>query len=212
MIYNEKQGATGRLLIEQPFWSLYGDLTSLRIDGFMRMMEAQKKKGRILPFIRGLYFSSHLIYAVREYLSGSGLSVSWGHLLDKTEDFCSAECDIIIHQKGWLRQWNGKHKDPVMDFRFIPQEWAVAVISCKSHLRTGDIDEEYCKLLKPYVKKIWLFSECCGPHSVDSIKRKATRCGYGKCWHLYTWSKQTAPNPNSEGWNDFVREVKRLAR
>lgn len=202
-------GHTGRLLCEEPFWRMYGDFTHWRIDPFIRRLEAKKQRGRILPFVRGLRLSAHLIYSVREILEGTGLTADWGHLLDERNNFCSCECDVIIHHEGYIGRWNGREK-PIMDFRFIEQQKAIAVISCKSYLRSGDLDKKYCELMKPFVKKIWLFAECCGPRSAESVEKKALRFGYKKFWYLYKWSKQTDPKPNRNGWNKFVKEVRKL--
>ena len=148
--------------------------------------------------------------AVRKVLTGTSLTANWGHLMDKSGDFCSCECDVIIHhEEGLIRQWDGT-KDPIMNFGFIDQESAVVVVSCKSYLRSSDIDREYCKLMEPFVKRIWLFAECCGPRSPERIRAKALEFGYEKFWHIYTWSKQTEPKPDKAGWGEFVEEVKRL--
>lgn len=202
-------GNTGRLLYESHYNGLVGDFSTWRVDDFMRQMEASRSKGRILPFIRGLRLSAHLIYTIREILSVTDLTASWGHLLDEEENFCSAECDIIIHYKGHHTRWNGT-SEPIMDFRFIQQHRAVTVISCKSFLRSGNIDTEYCKLMKPFVRRIWLFAECCGPRSVENIRRKAKNFGYEKFWYLYTWSKKEGFKPDPKQWNRFVSEVKNI--
>jgi len=206
---NSSTGHLIQLLYEEQFMQMFQDFSNWRINDFIRQMEKEKKKGRILPFVRGLRLSAHLIYAIREILTGTGLTANWGHLIDESGNFCSCECDVIIHHEGHIRRWNGTEK-PIMDFRFIEQRKAVAVISCKSYLRSGDIDSEYSKLMKPFVRKIWLFAECCGPRSAESIRKKALDFGYEEFWYLYTWSKQTNPEPNRIGWNKFVQEVKNL--
>lgn len=210
MLINPKDGHTARLLYETPFMRLFAEMMEWRIDPFIRELEREKQKGRIFPFARGLRLSANLIYVIREILSGTNLTANWGQLLDRRGNYCSCECDVIIHCKGHIGRWNGTNEKPIMDFRFIEQQKAVAVISCKSYLRSGDIDTEYCKLMKPFVKKIWLFAECCGPRSAESIERKALRFGYKKFWYLYTWSKQTSPRPNRDGWSKFVKEVRKL--
>lgn len=173
-------------------------------------MESKKLRGRILPFVRGLRFSALLIYAIRDILSGTNLTADWGHLLDENETFCSCECDIIVHRNGFIGRWNGDGDDPIMNFKFIKQPDAVAVISCKSYLESSKIDKEYCELMKPFVEKIWLFAECCGPRSAEIIKDRALSFGYEKFWYLYTWSKQSTPKPNNDGWLEFVNEIKKL--
>ncbi len=206
---NNPQTGHGRLLCEEPFNMMCADFSSWRMNDFIRQLEATKHKGRILPFVRGLRLSAHLIYAVREILSGTDLEVNWGHLLDEDSVFCSPECDVIIHRKGHLRRWNGTD-NPIMDFRFIEQQKAVAVISCKSYLRLSKIDKEYCESMKPLVEKIWLFAECCGPRSAKTIQKKALDFGYEKFWYLYAWSKKRGQKLNRNGWNEFVEEVRKL--
>lgn len=209
---NSLAGHMTRLLREEPFMKMFESFQIWRIDPFIRDMEARRQKGRILPFVRGLRLSALLIYEIRQLLKGTGLTANWGHLVDETDTFCSCECDVIIHREvGEIQRWNGDSNEPVMDFRFIEQKSAVAVISCKSYLRSSGIDTEYCKLMKPFVGKIWLFAECCGPRSAKSIQTKALELGYEKFWYLYTWSKQTAPEPNKYGWNEFVEAVRKLA-
>ena len=133
----------GRRLDLGPYHKIRADLLSWRIDPFIRAMEDKKEEGRILAFIRGLHFSAQLIYAIRDLISETSLEVDWGHLLDKTENYCSRECDIIIHKRGFKGQWNGG----IMDFKFIKQENAVAVISCKSLIKTGGVDKSYVSYL-----------------------------------------------------------------
>ncbi|MFQ5821494.1 MAG: hypothetical protein ACE5I5_16040, partial [Candidatus Heimdallarchaeota archaeon] len=118
---------TARLLYESRYNGLIGDFSTWRVDDFIRQMEADRCKGRILPFVRGLRLSAHLIYTIREILSGTELEANWGHLLDEEGNYCSAECDIIIHLRGHYMRWNGSI-DPIMDFRFIEQQNAIAVI------------------------------------------------------------------------------------
>lgn len=203
-------GHMGTVLREEKFMQMYGEFQDWRMDSFIRQMEAEKRKGRVLPFIRGLRLSAHLIYIARDILHGSDLTASWGHLLDKNEEFCSCECDVIIHKTGHVREWDGERREPVMNFKFIKQENAIAVISCKSHLTLSNIDKEYCKLMRPFVKNVWLFAECCSPDHLEKIVKKAKKHGYKKTWVLYTWKKQESVDAQKKGWLDFVTQVERL--
>ena len=198
-----------RVLHEGRFMQIFGSFSHWRVDSFIRQIEAEKRKGRVLPFVRGLRLSTQLIYFLRNLLSGSGLTSNWGHLLDSEGNFCSCECDVIIHKNGHIERWDGDEHQ-VMDFRFIRQEDAVAVISCKSYLKASYVDKQYCESMKEFVDRVWLFAECCDPNSIERIRNKAEECGYEKFWPLYTWNKRTEPTPNREGWNDFVEEVERL--
>ncbi len=206
---NEYIGTIRSGLYEERFRELFGKLMAWRLDPFYR----KQKKGKILPFVRGLRFSALLIYEIRKILNSTDLTANWGHLLDESGNWCSRECDIIIHRNGYTGRWNGEDEDNknVMDFWFIEKCNAVAVISCKSFLETSKIDSEYCNLMKPYVNKIWLFAECCGPKSVENINNKAIELGYEKFWYLYPWTKNiSSPKPNFQGWFEFISELETL--
>ena len=90
-----KHKGYGKLLLEGPFMEMFADFSNWRNDDFNRLMERNREAGRVLPFIRGLRLSSHLIYIIRSLLSGSNLTASWGHILDNDDDFafCSRESD-----------------------------------------------------------------------------------------------------------------------
>jgi len=194
----------------QHYHKIRQDLLHWRIDHFIRAIEEKKAEGKILAFIRGLRFSAQLIYAIRELISGSGLEVDWGHLLDKDGQYCSRECDIIIHRSGWRARWNGNEK-PIMDFRFVNQDNALVVISCKSYIKSGAVDKQYVPCLKPFVKKIWLFAECCEGKHTDSVATQAQKAGYENFWYLYKWERKTASQePNESGWMAFVKKLRRL--
>jgi len=204
----------GEILLRERFEHMAAEFKSWRMSDFIRQLEASKGKGRVLPFIRGLRLSAQLVYAIRELLIGSGLTATWGHLLDEKWKFCSPECDVIIYkERGQLRQWNGT-REPVMDFRFVLMTEAVVVISCKSKIRSTDLDEKYSREIKKYVDRVWLFAECCGPRSPNRVMEKALQAGYEHFWYLYTWAPKREEifdrDFNREGWNDFIKEVQKL--
>lgn len=189
-------------------------LLNYRLDPFIREMEAKKGEGKglIFPFARGLRFSALLIYTIREALSGSDLEVNWGQIISEDGSACSGECDIIIHKKGYYTLWDGDGAgNHIMDFKFILNTEAIAVISCKSYLTKSTIESVYCKNMLTFVKKVWLFAECCGPDSIDLIKNESANIGYENFWYLYTWSRTTGETVDSfSGWLDFIAKVKEL--
>jgi len=192
-----------------PFDRLCADFGQWRIDNTIRIMEQQKAQGRVLAFVRGLRLSSHLIYAIRDVLSGSNLKADWGHILDDEGVKCSPECDVIIHRRPYAR-WNGSER-PVMDFTFVSQEDAVAVISCKSYLKSisGEY-RDYSEKVRKYVKHLWLFAECCRPDAVRRLTQKSQQAGYDKFWYLYTWDGERALDPSQEMWLDLLESVESL--
>jgi predicted nucleic acid-binding Zn ribbon protein len=202
----------GQTLQEDQFNEIFYGFQTWHISNFIKLLNKNNNKGGVLPFVRGLRLSAQIIYAIREIISDKPhLDANWGHIVDKDENFCSRECDIIIHKKGQLRKWNGKGN--VMDFRFIKNEHALIVISCKSFVDSSVIAKEktYCNEMKKYVKKIWLFGECCTPSSIDALTKKSKQIGFKNFWHSYTWNKKTDEViPNYKGWNNFVKEIKKI--
>ena len=203
-------GIAARLDLEQ-FDLLCAELGGWRIDPYIQMMEEEKAEGRVLAFVRGLRLSARLIYAIRKQLSATDLKADWGHILDDDGGLkCSPECDVIIHHPGVMRQWNGS-SEPVMDFKFVEQKHAVAVISCKSYITSIRQDfKNYCDKVRDYVKNVWLFAECCRPGAVDRLREKSQEAGYGKFWYLYAWDGKSSIQQNKQGWFDFLESVKAL--
>jgi hypothetical protein len=159
--------------------------------------EDGKYEGDILGFVRGLRLSARVLYFLREHLSETGLEVSWGHLLNDQQQSCSPECDIIVHEKGVVRRWNG-FQDPVMNFSFVKASKVRFVVSCKSQL--ASIDPDYPKTLKQYgVAKVFLFAESCDEDQIERLRKKALQAGYAGMWCLYTTSKTS---PSFLGTND----------
>jgi len=187
---------------------LCAEFSGWRIDPFVRMMEKDRREGRVLAFVRGLRLSAQLIYAARQAVSSAGLEADWGHLLDVSGNYCSPECDVIIHKPGSFARWNGT-QNAVMDFKFIKCSEALAVISCKSF--TAAVDRQYCQKLRQYVNRVWLFAECCRPDAVDKLRKKAKQAGYRGFWYLYTWDGRNPISPNQQSWLDFLKALRSLA-
>jgi len=203
----------GQLLDQSPLVRLHADLQQFRLADYQAdRLEASVP--RMLPYIRGLYFSAGLIYAIRKIIPSSQVQANWGHVLRAGSMTCSPECDVILHSQCHSR-WNGYHERPVMDFAFVSPTNTLAVISCKSFVRwPSDVDSEYAKDLKRHkVKRVWLFAECCPPRSSDRIAARAKAAGYEHFFHLYTMDAKTgAAKPSEESWRAFVSAVRRLNR
>jgi hypothetical protein len=177
----------GQLEIQQ-LVSLTAELQALRECPPLVRRSDGKYEGDILGFVKGLRLSARLIYFLRERLSDVNLDISWGHIVDDNEQSCSPECDIVIHKKGHIREWNGGNKHPIMEFKFVKASSVLAVVSCKSHLTS--IDREYVASLKRCcVKNIFLFAECCKNMHLDKLQRNSKTAGYKGFWCLYTIDK-----------------------
>ncbi len=204
------RGIMEKGLLTEEFRALSGTLATWRTNPELSLMDKKRDKGRVLQFVKGLRFSARIAYLIRDILEGKDLHVSWGHLIDETGASCSPECDVIIHNPGWIRKWTTGAKHPIMDFKFIKCTEALAVISCKSLTRS--VDEKYCKALRPYkIKNVFLFSECCSPAAVGRLKEKAKAAGYAGFYHLYTIRKGASYfEVNEIGILEFVEKVEAL--
>ena len=204
-------GAVGKRLRQSKFERLAAELQPWRADDDLRAIEAAKGSALVLPFVKGLHLSAQLTYLVRNQLSDmSGLEVDWGHLLDAEENSCSPECDIIVHNKGWVESWNGD-PHPIMDFKFIKCENARAVVSCKSFAK--DIDKNYCNAMARYVKHILIFAECCSPKNAPKLEKRAKALGYTGFWYLYTMDQETGECANCpDKWEDFLQTIRNLVK
>jgi len=184
---------------------LAGELQPWRTNVDLKVLEAAKGSALVLPFVKGLRLSAQLIYILRNELSETDLEVDWGHLLDDKGGSCSPECDIIIHHKGHVEEWNGSLK-PVMCFKFVKRGLAVAVVSCKS--LAMPVDAEYVHKLRRYVRHVFLFAECCAPNMVPSVRKKAKKAGDAAFGYLYTYDEKSRICINDEkGWPDFLDAV-----
>jgi hypothetical protein len=173
----------GNSLAIQELREIATELQSLREHPPLVQKEAGRYEGAILAFVRGLRLSARLIYFLRKFLSSSDLKVSWGHLLDETGNGCSRECDVVIHEKGFIQRWNG-NAEPIMDFHFIKAQNVRAVVSCKSKLTS--IDSDYPKALRKYgVKNVFLFAESCDEAKYSRFRKLAKSVGYRGVWCLY---------------------------
>jgi hypothetical protein len=173
----------GKVLKVEQLTGLTAELQKLRSNPPLVKRSDGKYEGSILGFVSGLRLSARLIYFLRERLSSTGLDVNWGHLLDHKQDSCSPECDVVVHTKGHVREWNGS-KDPIMNFKFIEAQNVRAVVSCKSTVRA--IDKAYPKDLEKHgVENIFLFAECCQDAHFSRLRKAARRAGYRGLWCLY---------------------------
>lgn len=170
-----------------------------------------RRTGDILGFVRGLRISARLAYFLRDRLSiYPQVDVSWGHLLDDSDNLasCSPECDIVIHQRGFHRRWNGGDH-PIMDFRFIKASSACSIVSCKSQL--ASIDADYPQAMKEFgVKKVFLFAECCEEAAFARLETSAKKAGYaGLCCLYFTKKNRVGFTRNETLYVEFVAAIER---
>jgi len=191
--------------------SLTAELQSVRSYPPLTQRKDGKYEGDILGFVKGLRLAARLIYWLRERLSkfGKEVEISWGQVLND-QGSCSRECDIIIHQPGHIREWNGT-SGAIMHFRFVGPRSVLAVISCKS-LVIG-IDEQYPKDLQKFgIKKVFLFAECCVLEKLADLKKRAKMVGYQGLWCLYRFaaSDKSAITNDEPAWSEFGKMVERV--
>src|SRR5437773_11273992 len=97
----------GAALANEQLTGLAAELQTLRSHPPLTRRADGKYEGDILGFLKGLRLAARVVYFLRERLSGRGVQVNWGHLLDNKGQSCSPECDVIIHGPGHVREWNG---------------------------------------------------------------------------------------------------------
>lgn len=208
---NQNPGPLKRRFFLDNFNSMMSEFSEWRMDDYLKLLNKMNQKGwgKVLPFVRGLRLSARLIYIIRKNLNGTNLAADWGHLMNEAGDYLTPECDIILYdKKGKIDEWNDQTKNAVMNFKFIENTSAKLVISCKSLLKTSDVDKAYCEEVKKFVNRIWLFAECCGPRSPLKIKERAKQSGYEKFFFLYTWSEAKGIKPDQEGWIEFINLIR----
>lgn len=174
----------GQTLRLEALAGLAAELTMLRQHPPVVQHSPGRYEGDILGFVRGLRLSAKVLYFLRDHVADAGFQVCWGHLLSANEESCSPECDIIIHNQGLIRKWNGS-QDPVMNFSFVKASAARAVVSCKSLLTS--VDAKYPKDLKKHgVQYVFLFAETCKASQLEKLREKARLAGYAGLCCLYT--------------------------
>ena len=200
----------GKVLRVEQLTGLTAELQKLRSNPPLVKRSDGKYEGSILGFVSGLRLSARLIYFLRERLSSTSLEVNWGHLLDQKEDSCSPECDVVVHTKGHVREWNGG-KDPVMNFKFIEAGNVRAIVSCKSTLSA--IDKAYPKALQKHgVAKIFLFAECCQDTHFARLRKAARSAGYRGLWCLYLTQKDGSFKTDESMYVAFGEAVLKAVR
>lgn len=172
---------------------LTAELAVLRSHPPLTRRSDGKYEGDILGFVKGLRFAARTIYFLRERLSPyPNVEVSWGHIIQEDGRSCSPECDVIVHEKGHVRQWNG-NSHSIMDFKFIYPGTVHAVVSCKSLISA--IDKEYPKVLKTFgIDSVFLFAECCKEADSKRLQKSARKCGYTGLWWLYLTDNPDSPD------------------
>jgi hypothetical protein len=200
----------GVALRTEPLHALIAELQQLRQYPPLVHKGKGKYEGDILGFVRGLRLSARIAYFVRDQLNDTKFRTCWGHLLDDAERSCSPECDVIIHKKGHIRAWNG-FKKSIMNFKFIRAQEAIAIISCKSKLKS--IDTDYAKGLKKFgIKHVLLFAETCSEKSFQRLRRTAKRAGYQGLWCLYLTAADGSMKTIKDSIHmDFIKTVKKVA-
>lgn len=202
-------GPMGKMLSIEDFQSLATKLAEWRSDPFIKLMDSNKSKGRILSFVKGLRLSAQIAYLIRNIISTGNIEVNWGHLVDDKGESCSPECDIILHQPGYIQRWNGSDR-PIMDFKFIERKNVLGIVSCKSLTRS--IDKEYCKDFQKYkMKNIFLFAECCNSKSVDRLQKQAKDAGYKNFFYLYTFDKNGYFHFDQNVYINFIKAIQALS-
>lgn len=208
------KGLYGAPLALGPLCGLSAELVKWRESNEISAIYQAQSRNRIFDFVKGLRFSAQLIYFIRERLPAHQIAVDWGQLVSEDGTSLSPECDIIIHRNGVFKKWNGDRNNPIMNFAFIKSNSVLAIVSCKSYLRSvGKKHTEYIENIRKVApnKRLWLFAECCAPGRIGKLKADALSAGYNGFWYLYTWDSKRSYSTNDESiWADFIHSLATL--
>jgi len=192
---------------------LYGTICG-KLDGYRLDSDAFEARKGILPFVRGLRFSSLLIYQIRKILNRGAWTASWGMIVDENSGAHSPECDIVVHKNGCVHAWDGGDDvgGPVMDFRFVSKTDAVLVISCKQMVSsiTAEI-RKHAASLSTFVPRTWLFAERCEKRKINNLGKRSKAGGYGEFFFLYSFEQGLIGYEyNEKNWLRFVDVLRQV--
>lgn len=192
-------------------------LKALRTTGLKALIERLQlypltsewlAEGRLLPFVRGLIFSTYLMDEIRPFVTKYCLD--WGHVID--DDGClSPEADIIVYDKGGQAYiW----RNETIRFAFVHKRAVRLVIECKASVSqiTKD-DKTKWERLSEFVPEVWFFAECCvarDPARALKLGSQLADIGFGRFWYLYRWYEYQDMNVNEEGWHEFIETITKL--
>lgn len=162
-------------------------------------------------FVRGLIFSEKMIQIIDEHLSG--YNADWGQLVDeRTGNYLSKECDIIIYKRHPIRAWGKK----AIKFVAVENTAAQLVIQCCTSITSVTKEHRvYPQNLKKFVPEIWYLAECYwgSKNKYNTIRKELEKAGYKRFFYLYRkYEKQGEMHTelNYDGWDEFIRSIRSL--
>jgi len=162
-------------------------------------------------FVRGLIFSERMLQVIDKNLNR--YNADWGQIVDeRTGNYLSKECDIIIYRGNPIREWGKK----AMKFVVVESSAAKLVIQCSTSVTTVSKEhKDYPKDLKKFVPKIWYLAECYWGSKRQSnvIRRELKKAGYDNFFCLYRkYERQGEMHKelNYDRWNEFIKSIRNL--
>lgn len=165
----------------------------------------------LLPFVKGLIFSSEIIEIAREHIK-DGFYVDWGQIIDmQNGNLLSRENDIVIYEGKPYKPFQNK----TMRFVIVDKSKTRVAIQCTSSI--DNISEEhkrYCRDLANFVPEVWYFAECCwakNEQKIKQIKKKLELVGYSKFFYLYSMDDRSLEKRlNERVLINFIKLIEKI--
>ncbi len=181
------------------------------LEGLWYLSSPSFGLGTLHDFVRGLIFSEKMIQIIDGNLP-NGYRADWGQIVDeKTGNYLSKECDIIIYKGSPIRNWGKK----AIKFVVIENTKAKLVIQCSTNFNLSKEHKVYPKNIKIFGPEIWYLAERYwgARNQFSLIKNELKKAGYAKFFYLYRMYEkkaETYKELNYNGWNEFIRSIRSL--
>lgn len=167
--------------------------------------------GTLHNFVRGLIFSEKMLQVISD--NCDYYYADWGQIVDeRTGNYLSKECDIIIYKGKPRRKWGEK----AIKFVVVESAAAKLVIQCGTDVTSVSKEhKEYPKNIKNFVPEVWYLAERYwgSKNQYNVIKNKLKRLGYNKFFALYRIYEKKGERhiePNYRGWDEFIKSIRSL--
>jgi len=182
------------------------------LEGLWSLSSYSFSEEALHKFVRGLIFAEKILQIIDDNLNG--YYSDWGQIFDeKTGNYLSKECDIIIYKKK--QQIFGKKS---IKFALVDSSAVKLVIQCSTTITSLSKEhKDYPKNLKRFVPEteIWYFAECYwgSKNQANVIRKKLKEAGYGRFFYLYRrYERQGEMHKelNYDRWNEFIKSIRNL--
>jgi len=182
------------------------------LEGLWYLSSYSFSEEALHKFVRGLIFAEKILQIIESKLNV--YYSNWGQIFDeRTGNYLSKECDIIIYKKK--QRIFGKK---AINFALVNSADVKLVIQCCTNITSLSKEhKDYPKNLKRFVPRIeiWYFAECYwgSKKQCNVIKKKLKKVGYDRFFYLYRkYERQGEMRKelNYDGWDEFIESISSL--